>query len=90
MSDTYDLPDTLPEGTGFSEAIQTYHERMAEAQGWTPHRPERPAKTRGGIRLEVVSEYEPAGDQPAAIAELAEGVSQREQDQVLPRRHWLG
>jgi excinuclease ABC subunit B len=34
-------------------------------------------------RLEVVSEYEPAGDQPAAIAMLAEGVRQDERDQVL-------
>jgi excinuclease ABC subunit B len=34
-------------------------------------------------RLEVVSEYEPAGDQPAAIAMLAEGVRRDERDQVL-------
>ncbi len=34
-------------------------------------------------RLQVVSEYEPAGDQPAAIAMLAGGVLQDERDQVL-------
>jgi excinuclease ABC subunit B len=34
-------------------------------------------------RLQVVSEYEPAGDQPAAIAMLADGVRQDERDQVL-------
>jgi excinuclease ABC subunit B len=34
-------------------------------------------------RLQVVSEYEPAGDQPTAIAMLADGVMQDERDQVL-------
>jgi excinuclease ABC subunit B len=34
-------------------------------------------------RLEVVSEYEPAGDQPAAIGMLADGVRRDERDQVL-------
>ncbi len=33
--------------------------------------------------LRVVSEYEPAGDQPTAIAELVRGVEQAERDQVL-------
>ncbi len=75
-------PETLPEGTGFADAIHTYHDRMAPPM-WAPHRPERPEKTRGGIRLEVVSDYEPAGDQPAAIAELAAGIREHEQDQVL-------
>ena len=34
-------------------------------------------------RLKVVSPYEPAGDQPAAIAQLVEGIRQDERDQVL-------
>ena len=33
--------------------------------------------------LKVVSPYEPAGDQPAAIIQLVEGVLQEERDQVL-------
>src|ERR1700710_2644886 len=33
--------------------------------------------------LKVVSEYEPAGDQPTAIRELVAGVNQAEIDQVL-------
>jgi excinuclease ABC subunit B len=41
--------------------------------------PPRPA-TR---RLDVVSEFEPAGDQPAAIRELVAGVETGERDQVL-------
>jgi excinuclease ABC subunit B len=34
-------------------------------------------------RLRVVSEYEPAGDQPTAITELVRGVEAEERDQVL-------
>jgi excinuclease ABC subunit B len=34
-------------------------------------------------RLKVVSEYQPSGDQPAAIAELAQGVLAEDRDQVL-------
>ena len=36
------------------------------------HKPALPPKERGG-RLEVVSDYRPAGDQPQAIDELVEG-----------------
>ena len=35
-----------------------------------PHRPPRPEKSEGGIAFKLVSEYEPKGDQPTAIAEL--------------------
>jgi excinuclease ABC subunit B len=50
---------------------------------WTPHRPVRPEKSEGGRRFEVVSDYEPAGDQPTAIAEIVAGLEGRERDQVL-------
>jgi excinuclease ABC subunit B len=50
---------------------------------WTPHRPDRPEKSEGGLRFQCVSEYEPKGDQPAAIAELVEGLNANEKDQVL-------
>src|SRR5271163_4331047 len=36
-----------------------------------------------GRRLAIHSEFQPAGDQPQAIAELAEGVGRGEKDQVL-------
>ena len=36
-----------------------------------------------GRRLAIQSEFLPAGDQPQAIAELAEGVARGERDQVL-------
>src|SRR5580698_6770579 len=50
---------------------------------WTPHRPARPEKSEGGKRFEIVSDYEPAGDQPTAIADLVAGVHEHEHDQVL-------
>ncbi len=40
-------------------------------------------KLEGGRRFVMQSEFKPAGDQPTAIAELAEGVAQGERDQVL-------
>jgi excinuclease ABC subunit B len=48
-----------------------------------PPRPVRPEKYQGGIPFEVVSEFEPAGDQPAAIQELVAGFENNERDQVL-------
>jgi excinuclease ABC subunit B len=50
---------------------------------FAPHRPARPEKSEGGRTLRLVSEYEPAGDQPTAIAELVEGIERGERDQVL-------
>ena len=50
---------------------------------FVPHRPPRPDKSEGGIRFEIVSEYDPRGDQPQAIADLVAGVDAREHDQVL-------
>jgi excinuclease ABC subunit B len=46
----------------------------AEIAGFVPHRPQRPAKSEGGKRFKLVSDYEPAGDQPTAIKELVEGI----------------
>jgi len=48
-----------------------------------PQKPARREKLEGGVRLEMVSPFAPAGDQPRAIAELAEGVAAGERDQVL-------
>src|SRR3974390_2777913 len=50
---------------------------------WTPHRPERPAKADGGLKFILKAPYEPAGDQPGAIADLVGGVTSDERDQVL-------
>ncbi|MGH1350356.1 MAG: excinuclease ABC subunit UvrB [Methyloligellaceae bacterium] len=50
---------------------------------FTPHRPQRPEKTEGGGIFNLQSDFEPKGDQPAAIKELVSGVNAHEQDQVL-------
>ena len=50
---------------------------------WVPHRPARPEKVEGGKRFRLVSEFSPKGDQPQAIKELCQGLSERERDQVL-------
>ena len=52
-------------------------------QSFVPHRPERPPKAEGGQAFKVVSDYEPSGDQPTAIAELVEQAAGGERDQVL-------
>ena len=54
-----------------------------DAQPWTPHRPPRPEKSEGGIRLVIKSEFEPKGDQPQAIRDLVEGVRRHDRTQVL-------
>jgi len=48
-----------------------------------PHKPERPEKAMGGRRFEIVSDYQPAGDQPTAIRELVESAREGERTQVL-------
>ncbi len=45
--------------------------------------PKKQAAKPSGKPLRVVSEYQPAGDQPTAIGELTAGVRQGERDQVL-------
>jgi len=50
---------------------------------WAPHRPARPEKSEGGIAIRMESEFEPRGDQPTAIKDLVEGVSNEDRTQVL-------
>ncbi len=50
---------------------------------FVPHRPARPEKSMGGRPFKIVSDYEPAGDQPTAIAELTESALAGEKTQVL-------
>jgi excinuclease ABC subunit B len=56
---------------------------LRNAKPWTPHRPDRPEKSEGGVKFELVSEYQPEGDQPRAIEELVAGLNAQERDQVL-------
>jgi excinuclease ABC subunit B len=70
---------------GVAEASQTFIMDVPSsvAAAWVPHRPARPTKAEGGRKFKLVAPYEPAGDQPTAIAELVEGIRARESDQVL-------
>ena len=56
---------------------------LAEGLGWLPGRASRPEKSEGGVPFKLVSPFEPAGDQPQAIAELIDGMNGNERDQVL-------
>ncbi len=60
---------------GFSESI--------DSAAFVPHRPARPEKSEGGVAFELVSDFEPAGDQPEAIAGLVKGLEEGERTQVL-------
>ena len=44
------------------------------AAAWAPHRPARPAKSEGGRKFNLVAPYQPAGDQPTAIADLVAAI----------------
>jgi excinuclease ABC subunit B len=50
---------------------------------FTPHRPARPEKSEGGKPFRIVSDYQPAGDQPSAIADLVAGIRAEDRTQVL-------
>ncbi len=81
----------LPQGvSGVAATVESLKDllergdpNLREKKPWTPHRPPRPDKSEGGVRFKLVSEYEPMGDQPAAIEELVAGVEGGERDQVL-------
>ena len=63
--------------------IRTTLDEPETGEGFVPHRPARPDKSEGGRPFKLVSEYEPAGDQPTAIAELVDQALAGEKDQVL-------
>ncbi|NNC72559.1 MAG: excinuclease ABC subunit UvrB [Sphingomonadaceae bacterium] len=64
-------------------AIRTGLEEPETSKSFVPHRPDRPEKAEGGKAFELVSDYQPSGDQPTAIAELVETAQAGEKDQVL-------
>ena len=63
--------------------IRTSLDEPDTGQSFVPHKPVRPEKSEGGRAFRIVSEYEPSGDQPTAIAELTEQALAGERDQVL-------
>jgi excinuclease ABC subunit B len=80
-------PPGVTGATATIESLKDLLERgdpnIREKKPWTPHRPPRPDKSEGGHRFRLVAEYEPKGDQPAAIDELVKGLGCQERDQVL-------
>ncbi|MCI5074325.1 excinuclease ABC subunit UvrB [Oricola sp.] len=63
--------------------IDTGNPLFKDGKMWVPHRPERPDKSEGGIEIVMKSAYEPAGDQPAAIADLTAGLGDGDRSQTL-------
>src|SRR5256714_8638257 len=75
---------------GLAEAPAAFRQMTgAELTAFAPRRPARPEKSEGGRRFKLVSDYQPAGDQPEAIRELVGGLlgegaaAVPERDQVL-------
>ena len=66
-----------------SKLIESGNPLFKDGKLWTPHRPQRPEKSEGGVTIRMASEYQPAGDQPTAIADLVEGINNNERSQVL-------
>ncbi|MBS0283235.1 MAG: excinuclease ABC subunit UvrB [Proteobacteria bacterium] len=63
--------------------IRTSLAEPETGETFVPHRPQRPDKVEGGKPFRLVSDYEPSGDQPTAIAELTAAAREGERDQVL-------
>ncbi len=80
-------PRGLTGATASAESLKSLLElgdpNIRDRPAWRPHRPARPDKSEGGRKFRIVSEFEPKGDQPQAIAALVEGVTGHERDQVL-------
>jgi excinuclease ABC subunit B len=66
-----------------SALIESGNPLFKNGELWQPHRPVRPEKSEGGIPFKLVSEFDPKGDQPTAIADLVEGVDRGDSTQVL-------
>ncbi|ACP25514.1 UvrABC system protein B [Sinorhizobium fredii NGR234] len=82
--------DKLTTGSGVTATVEALaaliesgNPLFKDGKLWTPHRPARPDKSEGGISLKMVTDYQPSGDQPTAIADLVDGLSSGERNQVL-------
>ncbi len=76
-------PDPRADMSGPRDGLAHLRPELAQLPLFAPYRPLRPEKSEGGQRLEIVSDLEPSGDQPTAIAELVAAVHRHERDQVL-------
>ena len=85
LEDAASLPKSGVTATvqALADLIESGNPLHKNGQIWTPHRPERPEKSEGGIAIRMESDFQPAGDQPTAIKDLVEGVSSDDRTQVL-------
>ncbi|MFC5386061.1 excinuclease ABC subunit UvrB [Aquamicrobium segne] len=85
LEDAATLPKSAVTATvqALSDLIESGNPLHKNGQIWTPHRPDRPEKSEGGIQIRMESEFEPRGDQPTAIKDLVEGIADAERTQVL-------
>ena len=63
--------------------IRTSLAEPESSAAFIPHKPDRPDKAEGGKSFRLVSDYDPAGDQPQAIKELVGAAQAGEVSQVL-------
>ena len=63
--------------------IRTTLAEPETGEAFVPHKPVRPEKAEGGKAFKILSDYDPAGDQPQAIKELTEAAAEGERSQVL-------
>jgi excinuclease ABC subunit B len=66
-----------------AKLIESGNPLFKDGKIWVPHRPSRPNKSEGGIAFDLVTDYQPAGDQPTAIKDLTDGLESGERSQVL-------
>jgi excinuclease ABC subunit B len=87
MEEGEPFDDSMTAASATADALKSLLETgspfIPRGKVWTPHRPSRPEKSEGGIAFDLVTDFQPAGDQPTAIVELVEGLEKHERDQVL-------
>jgi excinuclease ABC subunit B len=82
-------PSPQPVTLGVGASMQALEKLLREGRPefgektWTPHRPPRPEKSEGGVKLVLKSDLTPKGDQPQAIKDLVEGAKRYDRTQVL-------
>ncbi|KAA6404565.1 excinuclease ABC subunit B [Candidatus Tokpelaia sp.] len=77
------VPQATATVKALADLIESGNPLFKNGKLWTPHRPERPVKSEGGIKFAFASDFQPSGDQPAAIADLVAGAKTHEKTQVL-------
>ncbi|WP_182419047.1 excinuclease ABC subunit UvrB [Bartonella sp. HY038] len=85
LEDADNLPQSGATATveALSALISSGNPLFKNGELWTPHRPDRPHKSEGGIPFKMHTPFLPSGDQPTAIKDLVEGLNSDDRTQVL-------